>query len=141
MNTQTDKLSITCVFYDGACPLCSKEVKLYKKLAANDKTRGRFTDDVDIEWIDISKSKTELKKEGIKYADAMQLMHVKDASGIHQVGIDAVLTVWDQIPYYRKVFKLLKSIPALYPLLDKAYQFTARHRMKITKGNTEEFSK
>jgi len=133
MTTQIDKQSVTCVFYDGACPLCSKEVKLYKKLAANDKLRSEY-DDTDIEWIDISKSKTELKEEGIKYADAMQLMHVKDASGVHQVGIDAVLTVWDQIPYYRKLSKFLKSIPALHPLLDKAYRFTARYRMKITKG-------
>jgi predicted DCC family thiol-disulfide oxidoreductase YuxK len=133
MNAQINKQSITCVFFDGACPLCSKEVKLYKKLAANDKHRGKYND-ADIEWIDISKSKTELKEEGIKYADAMQLMHVKDASGIHQVGIDAVLTVWDQIPYYRKLSKVLKGIPALYPLLDKAYQFTARYRMRLTKG-------
>ena len=134
MNTNTNKQSITCVFFDGACPLCSKEVKLYKKLAANDKARGKYKDDADIEWIDISKSKTELKEEGIKYADAMQLLHVKDASGVHQVGIDAVLTVWDQIPYYRKLSKFLKSIPALHTLLDKAYRFTARHRLKITKG-------
>lgn len=133
MNTQINKQSITCVFFDGACPLCSKEVKLYKKLAANDKLRGKY-DDADIEWIDISKSKTELKEEGIKYADAMQLMHVKDASGVHQVGIDAVLTIWDQIPYYRKLSKVLKSIPALRPLLDKTYRFTARYRMKLTTG-------
>jgi len=134
MNTNTNKQSTTCVFFDGACPLCSKEVKLYKKLAANDKARGKYKDDADIEWIDISKNKTELKEEGIKYADAMQLLHVKDASGVHQVGIDAVLTVWDKIPYYRKLSKFLKSIPALHPLLDKAYRFTARHRLKITKG-------
>jgi len=38
--TVLDKLAITCVFYDGACPLCSREVKLYKKLAEYDKARG-----------------------------------------------------------------------------------------------------
>lgn len=125
--TSTEKLSVTCVFYDGACPLCSKEVKLYKKLAANDKY------DTDIEWVDISKSQTELKAEGIKYADAMQLMHVKDASGVHQVGIDAILTIWDQLPYYRKLSKFLKQIPALHPWLKKAYAFFAKHRMKFQK--------
>lgn len=129
-----DKQSITCVFYDGACPLCSKEVKLYKKLAANDRLRGEYND-ADIKWIDISKSQTELKEEGIQYADAMQLMHVKDASGIHQVGIDAVLTVWDQIPYYRKLSTLLKTVPVIYPFLDKAYRFFAQHRMKLSPKN------
>ena len=136
MNTQINKQSITCVFFDGACPLCSKEVKLYKKLAANDKLHGQYND-ADIEWIDISKSRTELKKEGIKYADAMQLMHVKDASGVHQVGINAVLTVWDQIPYYRQLSKVLKSIPALHPLLDKAYRLAAHNRLKLTRGSAK----
>jgi len=46
METQSNKLSIMCVFFDGTCLLCSKE-------------------------------------EGIKYADAMLLMHVKGDSGIH----------------------------------------------------------
>jgi predicted DCC family thiol-disulfide oxidoreductase YuxK len=118
--------SATCVFYDGACPLCSREVKLYKKLAFKEGNES------EIEWVDISSSQKELKVEGIEYADAMQLMHIKDGSGVHQVGIDAVLTIWDQLPYYRTLSKLLRSIPAFYPLLKRVYKFVATHRMKIT---------
>lgn len=116
----------TCVFYDGACPLCRREISLYKKLA------GREGQESDIDWIDISKSQVELKKEGIKYEDAMKLIHIKDASGVHQVGIDGIFTLWNKLPYYRKVSRLLQKLPMLHPFLAGAYAFLAKYRMKIT---------
>ena len=133
MSSAIDKLAVTCVFYDGSCPLCSREIKLYRKLAEHDQAKGK-NNDADLEWIDISKSKVELKAEGIKYADAMKLIHIKNASGVHQVGISAVLTIWDQIPYYRKLSKLLRAIPVIHPFLDKLYRFVANWRLKLNGG-------
>ena len=121
----TNQISTTCVFFDGACPLCSREVKHYQKLVLNNGSEN------DIDWIDISKSKVELKAECIKYEDAMRLMHIKDGSGVHQVGLDAVLTLWDKLPYYRRLSGFLRSIPSIYPVLANAYAFIAKHRMKL----------
>lgn len=115
----------TCVFYDGACPLCSREVKQYKNLI-----RKEGSDD-DIDWIDISKSQQELKAEGIKYQDAMKLIHVKDKFGVHQVGIDAIFTIWDRLPYYRRISGFLQKFPTIKPFLSKSYAFFADHRMKL----------
>ena len=122
INQQTN----TCVFYDGACPICSREINHYKKLLRKNHQKN------DIDWIDISKSKVELKAEGIKYEDAMKLIHIKDGSGVHQVGIDGIFTLWEQLPYYRGVSKLLQKLSFIHPLLSKAYEFVAKHRMKIT---------
>ena len=108
-------------------------IKAYRKLAEHDQAKGK-NNDADLEWIDISKSKVELKAEGIKYADAMKLIHIKDASGVHQVGISAVLTIWDQIPYYRKLSKLLRAIPVIHPFLDKLYRLVADWRLKLNGG-------
>jgi len=108
----------TCVFYDGACSLCSREIKLYKSLLSKESAESG------IEWIDISKNKDELKAEGIKYQYAMKLIHIKDSLGVHQVGIDAVFTLWDKIPYYHKLSGFLQKIPVLTP-------FLAKHRMKL----------
>jgi len=119
-------LSPTCVFYDGACPLCSREVRHYKKLLLNNKETQ-----TDIDWIDISESRVELESECIKYEDAMRLMHVKDDSGIHQVGLEAVLTLWDRLPYYRRFAQVIRRIPGIHPLLSNIYELTAKHRMKI----------
>ncbi len=118
-----NKQAATCVFYDGACSLCRREMNHYKKLA------GGGTSHID--WIDISKSEVELKAEGIKYRDAMRLIHVKDESGVHQVGIEAIFTLWDQLPYYRKLSRLLRRSTIFHPLLNQAYAFFAKHRMKL----------
>ena len=122
MNAQK---SNTCVFYDGGCPLCRREVKLYKHLLREESVESG------IDWIDISKSQDELKEEGIKYQDAMKIIHIKDDFGVHQVGIDAIFTIWDRLPYYRKFSGFLQKIPALNPLLSKSYEFIAKHRMKL----------
>jgi predicted DCC family thiol-disulfide oxidoreductase YuxK len=95
----------------------------YKKLAAKE--------DAKIDWVDISKSRLELKAEGIKYADAMRVIHIKDDSGVHRVGVEAIFTLWDRLPYYRQLSRVLKRSVFLHPMLDKAYAFFARHRMKI----------
>ncbi len=122
----TRQAKSTCVFYDGACPVCRREMNHYKKLASGDTT------DANIEWIDISKSQVELKAEGIKYQDAMRVIHVKDESGVHQVGIEAIFSLWEKLPYYRQLSRLLKRATFLHPFLDCAYAFFAKHRMKFT---------
>ncbi len=123
----------TCVFYDGACPLCRREMNHYKKLAAKQDSR--------IDWIDISKSQVELKAQGIQYEDAMKLIHIRDQSGVHQVGVEAIFTLWDKLPFYRILSRVLRHSTFLHPLLENAYAFFAKHRMKITgrlKGGAHE---
>lgn len=118
--------SKTCVFYDGACPLCRREINHYKTLNA------RHADQNEIDWIDISQSQEELTVEGIAYEDAMQLIHVKDDRGVHQVGLQGIFTLWDKLPLYRKFSQVLKRIPLIHTSLDKAYLLFAKNRTKIT---------
>lgn len=122
MSTQA---STTCVYYDGACPLCRREVKLYKKLACKESAEN------DIDWVDISVSQEELEAEGIIYEDAMRLIHIKDSSGVHQVGLDGILTLWDKLPYYRRISGFLRKFPRSHPFLGRAYEFIAKYRMKL----------
>ena len=42
---------MTKVFYDGNCPICSREIKLYKQLCLDNK----------VEWYDISNNTNALK--------------------------------------------------------------------------------
>lgn len=118
-------MSTTCVYYDGACPLCKREVKLYQRLARKDAS------DEDIRWVDITHNPEELESEGILYEDAMRLIHIKDSSGIHQVGLDGVLTLWDKIPYYRRASAFLRKFPRAHPYLARIYEFIAKYRLKI----------
>ena len=112
------------VFYDGACPLCQREVKRYQALISKQKE--------DIDWVDISKNQDELKAECINYDDAMRLIHIKDGSGVHQVGLEGMLTLWDKIPYYRVVSGLIRKLPLSHSALAKLYEFLAKHRMTFS---------
>lgn len=120
-----NQLSTTCVFYDGACPLCRREISLYKHLAKKDGSEN------DIDWIDISNSQDELDAEGIIYEDAMRLIHIKDSSGVHQVGLNGVLTLWNKLPYYRQIARFIRCFPQAHPMLARLYEFFAKHRMKL----------
>ena len=119
------------IFYDGACPLCKREVKRYQSLLAN-KSQIK-TQNESIDWVDISNNKAALKSECINYEDAMRLIHIKDGSGVHQVGLEVVLTLWDNIPYYRVVSGFIRKLPFSHPILEKIYEFLAKQRMKIRK--------
>ncbi|TCJ88544.1 thiol-disulfide oxidoreductase DCC family protein [Cocleimonas flava] len=112
------------VFYDGACPLCQREVQRYQMLMS--------PQNEEIDWVDISNDADALKEECINYDDAMRLIHIKDGSGVHQVGLEAMLTLWDKIPYYRVVSGLISKLPKTHPLLAKFYEFLAKHRMTFS---------
>lgn len=118
----------TTVFYDGDCPLCSREISLYKKL---DKAKR-------INWIDINHSQTELSAEGIDFQDAMTLMHVKDSEGKIQVGIKGIMTLWQQLPYYQRLVLVLNRLPFIYRLLGKAYIYFAPLRLKLPRKHDRE---
>jgi len=115
--------STLCVFYDGKCPLCKKEIKRYQALISDES--GHQT----IDWIDINENQEALKNECINYDDAMRLIHIKDGTGMHQVGLEGMLTLWDKISYYRVVSHLIRKFPALYPFLSKSYELLAKCRM------------
>ena len=116
------------VFYDGACPLCQREVNRYQKLFATQVATQNET----IDWVDISNNAAALNAECINYEDAMRLIHIKDGSGVHQVGLEAMLTLWDKIPYYRVISGLIRKLPKTHPLLAKFYEFLAKHRMTFS---------
>lgn len=118
----------TTVFYDGDCPLCSREIALYKRL---DKAKK-------INWIDINHSQVELSAEGIDYQDAMTLMHVKDSEGNVQIGIKGIMALWKQLPYYQRLVLDLNRLPFIYRLLGKAYIFFAPLRLKLPRKHGEE---
>ena len=119
------RVKTTSVFFDGACPLCRREVGIYKKLVDKENSAN------EINWVDISQSQEELNQEGIIYEDAMRLIHIKDESGIHQVGLEGMLTLWDKIPYYRYISRGIRHLPITHPLLARVYEFLAKHRMKL----------
>jgi predicted DCC family thiol-disulfide oxidoreductase YuxK len=119
----------TTVFYDGMCPVCSREVRQYQAL----EVKGR------IRWLDLRKIHHDIELHGFTFHDAMQLLHVKDTQGRLHIGIAAHIAMWSQLPYFRALAWLLQRIPWLTYVLEKIYIFLTRHRpgLKRTQPPTE----
>ena len=81
------------VFYDGTCPLCRREVMLYRWL-----DRGRH-----IRWLDMSVRCETLAGESFTMAAALELLHVRESDGVLKVGFDAHLAMWGRLPGFRRL--------------------------------------
>lgn len=107
------------MFYDGACPLCRKEVDHYRRIDRDDA----------VDWVDITVSPAALAPLGISPAAAMRHLHALDRQGRVRVGAWAFATIWEALPYYRWLGRLVR-IPGVLPLLDVAYRRFADWRLK-----------
>jgi predicted DCC family thiol-disulfide oxidoreductase YuxK len=99
------------VFYDGKCGLCRREIEHYKSIAP------QFV----FNWVDITVDKSALEKLGINYVDGLKLLHAKDEHGDLQVGVDAFLLIWRQIPRWRILAKIV-GFPGIRFMMNLAYK-------------------
>ena len=107
----------TRMFYDGGCPLCRREVAHYRRLDR----RGR------IDWVDISQDPETLAALGVTLEQAMARLHVQDRQGRLLTGVPAFAAVWDELPGYRHLARLVRAL-GLVPALDWGYARFARRR-------------
>ena len=116
-------LNMATVFYDGQCPLCSREIKHYRRL------RGAET----LQWVDITRDETSLAALGLQHEVAMARFHVRDASGRWQTGAWGFAELWSHLPAYRWLAYTLRTL-RLLPLLDRVYAVFARRRVSLSCG-------
>jgi predicted DCC family thiol-disulfide oxidoreductase YuxK len=107
------------IFYDGACPLCRREIAHYRR------RRGA----VRLSWIDIARADAPLAPYGLSRERAMARFHVRDAAGRWQTGAFGFAELWSHLPAYRWLACTLRSL-RLLPLLDRVYVRFARRRLR-----------
>lgn len=106
------------VLYDGACPLCRREIGVYQRSAGAGAIR----------WQDVSVPGTE--PGCITREDALRRFHVIDGEGRIRSGADAFITLWLSLPRWRWIGRLA-SLPPLPWLLERAYRGFLRVRPSI----------
>ena len=99
------------MFYDGACPLCSREVAHYKAIDTQHRVR----------WVDISASPEVLEEIDVDVNAAMRRLQVLDCDGQVRIGAHAFVTLWAELPAYRWLAKLL-ALPGILAMADFAYK-------------------
>ena len=114
----TDLTPGLTVFYDGFCPVCSREVASYRRLALT----------TPITWLDLAGSADVIKTETFTLEQALVLLHVKDAQGNLHIGLAAHLLLWQQMPGFKWLSALLQWSRRLQAFCNHAYLFFSRHR-------------
>ena len=86
----------TEVYFDGACPLCKREISLYKRL---DKAEA-------INWVDVSTQRPELS--GMDKNVLLKRFHIKKNNGRIYSGAKAFFELWSEIPGWKWLGKFGK---------------------------------
>ncbi len=114
---QTEKLT---VFYDGACPLCEREIGFYRGC------RGAE----EIAWVDVSQADSGDVTPGLSQDAAMKRFHVQKADGGLVSGGAAFAELWATLPSFRWAGALLRQRPFV-PVLDLSYNGFLKLRPRL----------
>lgn len=109
------------IFYDGACPLCRREIDHYRRRRGAER----------LAWIDVARADAPLAPYGLSRERAMARFHVRNAAGRWQTGAFGFAALWSHLPAYRWLAFTLRSLRVL-PLLDRVYVRFARWRLHRT---------
>ena len=109
-NPLRESLPLT-VLYDGACPLCRREIGIYRGLRPN--TPVCFADVSDI---------SQPLPDGATRADLLARFHVRDSDGELLSGAEAFLALWAALPGWRWLAHLGR-IPGAVWVMERAYRF------------------
>ncbi|WP_295755478.1 DUF393 domain-containing protein [Undibacterium sp.] len=105
------------VYFDGACPLCSKEIAAYKQWRGAER----------IAWIDASTCpESELGSE-LKRDAALARLHVRNAGGELEQGAAAFIELWKNFPAIAWLTACL-SQPVTIKVLDVLYRLFLKIR-------------
>jgi predicted DCC family thiol-disulfide oxidoreductase YuxK len=98
------------VFFDGSCPMCQREVRMYQKISSS----------TPITWIDVS---SDLKENttGRSCAELMSRFHVQKADGVVLSGARAFVALWLLFPSWRWLGRL-GSLPLMPTILELSYR-------------------
>lgn len=108
------------VFFDGACPLCRREIAMLSRW--DRKGRIRFTD--------IAAPGFDAPALGWTQAELMAEIHGRLPDGTSIKGVEVFRRLYSAVGFGPLVW--LTRLPGLSHLLDAGYSMFARHRLKLT---------
>jgi predicted DCC family thiol-disulfide oxidoreductase YuxK len=94
------------VFFDGACPLCRREIAHYRRIDGEERLR----------WVDAASEADTLVGHGLDLERAMAELHVLDGYGHWHRGVDAFLVIWSHLSGYRWLAHLISILRLRVPL-------------------------
>lgn len=118
------------IFFDGLCPLCSREIEHYRHQAGSEM----------LKFVDITEADFDAKKEGLDPLQVHKLMHVRTPEGHLKTGVDSFIAIWQRLPKYNWLADFAKKT-WVRPFLDLGYHSFAAIRPYLprkTRDNCEQ---
>jgi 3-demethoxyubiquinol 3-hydroxylase len=102
--------SVITVWYDGACPLCRREISVYQGLPSHHP----------INWLDVSDSQCVIPL-GFERDALLKRFHVRTTSGRVVSGAAGFVSIWAELAGWRQVARLAE-LPGGLALMEWVYE-------------------
>ena len=103
--------SLPTLYFDGACPVCSREVAMFQRQPGADGVR----------WVDVAQCEASDLGTGLTREAAMARLHLRRPDGSLVSGAQAFTALWKTLPRWSWLGRLLGSGPGLW-LLESGYR-------------------
>lgn len=117
---QLERSETLTVLYDGACPLCMREIRHVKSLAER-------RDDSALHFVDVSSGSSDC----LAFADdrdkLLARFHVQRSDGSRLSGAEAFVAMWARLPGWRWLARLAR-LPGGLTMFELAYRGFLRVR-------------
>lgn len=108
------------VFYDGACPLCMREIRMLQGLDRRQRIR----------FVDIAAEGFDAASVGLSWEALMERIHGRLPDGTRVEGVEVFRRLYAAVGFGPVV--ALTRLPGIRQLLDVAYRAFARNRLRLT---------
>ena len=109
------------VFFDGACPICEREIALMKRL---DRRQRRLV------CCDFSRPDFDTASINISTAELGRVIHARWADGNVITGVEVFRAMWEAVGL--GFLARLTRLSLVEPLVVNAYAWFARNRLRLT---------
>jgi demethoxyubiquinone hydroxylase (CLK1/Coq7/Cat5 family)/predicted DCC family thiol-disulfide oxidoreductase YuxK len=100
-----------CAYYDGACPLCSREIATYQRAQGGDQ----------LQWVDAAACPAPALGDALAREDALARLHVRLPDGRLLSGAAAFVAIWRRLPAFRGL-ALLARVPGAVWAMEMLYR-------------------
>ena len=108
--SDSDEKKLT-VYFDGACPLCRREINFYKGC------RGAG----DVAWVDVSKEDGDIIGGDLPRQSALKRFHVRRNDGGLASGAEAFAELWMALPAFARPGRWL-ALPGVRHVAEVTYR-------------------
>jgi predicted DCC family thiol-disulfide oxidoreductase YuxK len=107
------------VYYDGACPMCSREIRLLRRLDRRQRIR----------FVDIAAAEFDANTVGVSHQALMERIHGRLPDGTLLEGVEVFRRLYASVGF-RWIVSLTR-LPGVASVLDAAYCWFARRRLRL----------